>query len=146
VRRFRPAFLRILLGAAFALSGSLKLLQPSQEFLSIILGFKIVGGETARLLSVMLPWGEFVGGVFLALGLWAEPALVLLWTLNSLFIFSLGSSLARGIPLKDCGCFGKHFLLPVWATLLLDLGFWVAFLALWRLKDRSLSLDRAFQK
>lgn len=141
-----PAVLRICLGAVFVFSGSLKLLQPSQEFLSVVLGFEIVGGPSARFLSVFLPWAECLGGVFLVLGLWTEAALWCLWALNSLFILALGSVLARRIPMKDCGCFGERFSLPVWATLLLDFVFWAAFWVLWRSKHRSFTLDSAFQK
>ena len=140
------AVLRVALGLTFAVSGALKLMRSSQEFLSVILGYKILSGEPARLLSIFLPWTEFLGGVFLTLGLWTETAAAALWVLNSVFVLALGSALARGVTLKDCGCFGDRFSLPPWAVFLLDLGFWAAFWALWRSKSRSFGLDNAFQK
>ena len=141
-----PAGLRIALGLAFAVSGGLKLMQPSQEFLAVILKFQIIGGLPAQILSIFLPWTEFIGGVFLVLGLWTEAALGALWILNLLFILALGSALARRIPMKDCGCFGERFSLPIWATFILDGVFWAAFWVFWRSKNRFFSLDSAFQK
>lgn len=138
--------LRALLGSVFAASGLIKLLQPSEQFLAVILGFEIVGGFPARLLAVALPWAEFTLGVFLILGLWSSIATLGLWALNSAFILALASVLIRRLPLENCGCFGEKFSLPVWATVLLDLGIWGAYLLYWKYgrKHRSISLDKFF--
>ena len=139
---------RVLLGSVFAVSGLMKLLQPSGQFLAAILSFEITGGFPARALAATLPWAEWVLGVFLILGLWSEWAALGLWALNSVFVVVLASVLARHLPIDHCGCFGEKFTLPVWGTLLLDLGIWGTFFLFHRygLKSRCLSLDKLFTK
>lgn len=119
--------LRVVLGAAFAFSGYLKLIHPPEEFLAVILKFEIVGGQAARLLSVGLPWVEWVFGIFLIVGLWTRFAGGVLWALNTVFTAVLASVLLRRLPLESCGCFGERFALPVWTTLLIDLALWAGF-------------------
>ncbi len=138
--------LRVLLGAAFVVSGGLKLLAPSEEFLAAIHGFELIRGPGAQTLSVALPWAEFVFGVLLMLGLWTEISGALLWILNSVFIAALSSVLIRKIPMGDCGCFGKGISLPVSSTLLLDTAIWMAFFIFWSRSRRqeAFSLDKIF--
>lgn len=140
--------LRVLLGLVFAVSGLIKLIQPSGQFLAVILGFEIVGGLSARLLASAIPWAEWMLGVLLILGLFSCIATLGLWALNSVFILALASVLVRRLPLENCGCFGEKFSLPVWATLLLDLGIWGAYLLYWKygLKQSPWNLDSLFKK
>lgn len=139
--------LRVFLGVIFTVSGGLKLLEPSQQFLETILGFEIIGGAPARFLSVALPWTELIFGVFLVLGLWTEAATAILWVMNSVFILALTSVLVRGLPMDECGCLGKKFSLPVPGALLLDVVFWAAFFFLWtqRRRHSQWSLDKLFR-
>jgi len=139
---------RAVWGSVFVFSGGIKLLAPPEEFLATIYRFELVHGQAAQVLSIGLPWAEFIFGVFLILGLWSEISLAFLWALNSVFIAALASVLIRKVPMGDCGCMGKNISLPVSSTLLLDLALWMGFFLLFRLKKRqkSWSLDQRFSK
>ena len=143
-----PALVRIAVGCVFIVSGFLKLVQPYQNFLDVIHRFELVGGRTAVVMAIALPWVEFTGGVFLALGLWFREAAAALWCLNTLFIAALASALLRRLPVENCGCFGEKLSLPVRWTLALDVGLWLLFWFLFKKKELAsiLSLDRQFSK
>ena len=114
---------RILLGALFTVSGFQKLSSPYQNFSVVVEQYQIVKGPTADLVALTLPWAEFIGGVFFALGLWESVSLSVLWVLNVLFIGVLSSGLIRKLPLTDCGCFGAAISLPPPVILGLDVLF-----------------------
>ena len=60
-----------------------------------------------HLTAVVVPWVEFIVGIFTVLGLWT--ARFLRWTLMlfAVFIIIVGQALLRGLPLDHCGCFGS---------------------------------------
>ena len=131
--------LRILAGAVFAVSGYLKLIEPAQNFLTVIQGYQILGGLAALWAARVIPWAEFIFGVFLVLGLWPRTALTALWALNSAFILALGSAIWRKLPLKDCGCFGDSLSMSLHDTLLFDMGLFLIFVLLIKLQKSTLS-------
>ncbi len=135
--------LRIFVGAVFAVSGFLKLLQPYQNFLAVIQTYQVLPPAFATAAAIALPWAEFLLGVFLVLGLWTRPALACLWALNTSFIALLVSAIARRLPIQDCGCFGDWIHLSPQQTLGIDIVLWSIFALLWkRTEDASrMSLD-----
>ena len=137
---------RIFIGAIFAFSGFMKLISPSENFLSVILNYQLISGPPAVLLSKALPWIEFIGGVFFALGLYTRHALFTLWALSTVFIIALSSVLIRGISLDDCGCF-SGMSLSVPQTLAADIFFWSFFA--WSFFIREIGIwqaDNRFKK
>ncbi len=141
-------FARVLLGVLFAVSGFTKLLEPYQNFLSVIHTYGILAGAPGMWAARIIPWLELVGGVFLALGLWTRLASMGLWILNSAFIGVLTQALVRHLSLDECGCFGEWFKLKPEDMLKLDVGLWVLFLGLFIFKKQSMlwSLDSCFKK
>lgn len=127
----RVAFpLRVAIGSLFAVSGFLKLIAPEEAFRAAVESYKILSGAPAGAAAIGIPWGELLGGVFLAIGLWSRASLAVLWALNSVFLAAVVSAIARGLSLKDCGCFGpaeSGFSLTPLQVLSLDAVLWLAF-------------------
>ncbi len=139
--------LRLVVASIFILSGVTKLTQPYQNFLSVIQSYQILSGGGAALAARVMPWVEFIFGVFLFLGLWLRLSASVLWMLNTVFIGVVASALIRRIPVGDCGCFGGSFSLSPSQVLFLDIGLWAAFAVLIVFHKRAVlfSLDNHFE-
>lgn len=135
--------LRIALGGFYAASGWMKLMAPTEKFAATIAQYDFVRGPLAEIATYGVPWAEFLGGIYLILGLRTAGALRILWALNTAFVLILSQALVRNLPIRDCGCFGQKVTLSPEQTLLLDIVTWALFLLLhWQLKNtRKLSLD-----
>ncbi|PIU40008.1 MAG: hypothetical protein COT00_03985 [Candidatus Omnitrophica bacterium CG07_land_8_20_14_0_80_50_8] len=140
-------FLRLSAGFVFAASGFIKLMQPTQNFLSAIQSYELLGGTPAVLLAKTMPWAEFIVGVFLIVGLWSRISILILWLFNTVFIGVVSYALIRRLPIQDCGCFGDSFSLPPQKILCLDIALWFVFLSLAAFFDRSkhYGLDKYFE-
>ena len=143
---FFRLLLRAALGGIFIVSGFQKLLSPPQNFAAVIEKFEIIQGPVAALLSVTLPWVELVAGILFVLGLWTTAALAILWLMNTVFIGALASALVRGLPIDQCGCFGKALSIPLPVMLGMDAVVWGLFLiSFLQRKKASPSLDTFFK-
>lgn len=146
----KPVFviLRALIGTVFMVSGYSKLTAPFQNFLSVIHNYDVIYGAPATLLAQILPWIEFVTGVFLLLGLWSRATLVSAWFMNLMFVLVLAQGLLRGLPLANCGCFGDSFHLKPAHMLVLDILLMAAifFLNSRRSEAFTWSMDDYFQE
>ncbi len=121
--------LRLVIGGLFVFSGYSKLMGSSANFAGVILTYQIVDLRTAAVMASVLPWVQFIAGVFFILGLWFRPSLWVLWGMNAVFTGAIASTLVRGIRLADCGCFGEvGHAVPVEATLALDIVIFFVFL------------------
>ena len=139
-------FLRILIGSVFIVSGFIKLMQPYQNFLSVVHSYEILKDPLADWFAIAMPWAEFILGVFLILGLWVRPAILSLWAMNTIFIIALASALIRRLPIQECGCFGESFSLPPQWMLALDVLMWCLFMMMagYFESTRTFSLDKKF--
>jgi len=138
---------RMLTGMVFAVSGFLKLVAAPDDFLRSVLSYRILSGTPAVVLARGLPWAELCLGVFLALGLWTDFALLTLWIFVTAFSIAVFLAMFRGISIEGCGCFGpKMSALPLSMTLTLDAALWFTFLLLcMRLSEtHRFTLDRKF--
>lgn len=140
--------LRILLGGLFFWSGFLKLLEPWQNFQVVIEAYQVLSGDPVRWAAQCVPWLEALGGLFLLTGLYARPAVYLLWGLNTVFLAALAQAVVRKLPIRECGCFGDAFSIPLPMMLTLDTALWFGFGAviLWAQESSMASLDRYFSK
>ena len=140
--------LRIAAGAVFIISGFLKLVQPYQNFLAVINHFQIISGEPAVWIAVAMPWIEFISGVFLALGLWTRISAAALGSLSVLFMSVIGWALIRRLPIKECGCFGENFSLPIEKMIFVDFLLLAAFILLWKAYQhaKQFSLDSLWEE
>lgn len=102
--------LGVLLGAAFLYASHDKILFPAQ-FAKIVYLYRLIGPNQAvgylpaNLLAITLPWIEAVAGLLLVVGLWRREAAAVVSGLLVVFLVAVGSTLARGIDVQNCGCF-----------------------------------------
>ncbi|MBI3621693.1 MAG: DoxX family membrane protein [Nitrospirae bacterium] len=97
---------RVILGGVFAVSGTVKLIEPVENFMAAIHAYDLLPVWMERPLAVTLPWVEMGSGVLLVLGLLTRASVMIVALQLAVFTVALGSTLLRGISLEDCGCFG----------------------------------------
>ena len=94
---------RLFLGVLFIYASIDKILHPA-EFAKIVYNFHILPGFLINIFAIILPWLEFLIGVFLILGIALESMAFLATSLLVIFMVALGVNLIRGIDI-NCGCF-----------------------------------------
>lgn len=102
---------RLLVGAVLVYAGASKAAQPAQEFALVIDAYGLLGPSLALPMAGILPWIELLVGWALILGVSTRLAAAAAGGLTGIFLIAIGSVLARGISLPNCGCFGDalHF-------------------------------------
>lgn len=141
--------MRVAAGVIFVYSGFEKLLSPYQNFLSVIYGYKVIGGSVAHAAAILVPWIELLAGLYLLLGLWTRLAAGILWGLNSIFIIAITQALIRKLPIQDCGCFGEaSHKMPLQAVLAMDAALWIVYALIFFFPNAAgwMGLDRLFKK
>jgi hypothetical protein len=98
---------RVLLGGVFLVSGLHKTAAPPEEFAVVIEAYHLVSAATAAFMSITLPWAEILLGLMLVTGFKARKASAAGGAFFLMFIFAIGSTIVRGVPLENCGCFGS---------------------------------------
>lgn len=102
--------LAIAVGGLFVYASLSKIADP-RAFAKIVYHYQVVGPSAtlgflpANLVAVALPWVELIAGVLLVSGLWRREAAVIVAVLLAVFVAAVGSTLARGIDIQNCGCF-----------------------------------------
>ena len=102
--------LAIAVGAVFVYA-SLSKIQDPRAFAKIIYHYQVIGPSAAlgfvpaNLLAVSLPWLELIAGVLLVTGIWRREAALISAVMLVVFVAAVGSTLARGIDIQNCGCF-----------------------------------------
>ncbi len=132
---------RLLVGGVFCYSGWNKLTHPIEEFQYAIEQYQLFSSEWARMIAHVLPWVELVFGVFVLLGFLRSLSAFALSLLSVSFIALLGSSLARGIEIQNCGCFGKNIHLTPEQAIIVDGFLLILLLFLSSVKNTPLELD-----
>lgn len=133
---------RLLAGSVLVYAGATKAAGPSEEFALVISYYQILPRDMTLSMAALLPWLEVLTGWALLLGASTRYAAAAAGGLFGAFLLALASTLARGIALPNCGCFGDglHFTVPqalAFDSCLLGLS-WLAF----RSGGKVLSLDR----
>jgi putative oxidoreductase len=136
-------FSRILLAVLFIFSGLEKLIHPPEEFMVILKGYHLLPEGLVRPMALGFPWIELLFGTFLLMGLFYRVSLLVVGGLLLTFTLAIASTLIRGIPLEDCGCFKSLGIRENGPTALarnlILLLFW---LNLYFYKDRPFTLDQ----
>ena len=102
--------LAIIVGGVFVYA-SLSKIEDPQAFAKIIYHYQVIGPSAslgfvpANLTAVVLPWIELIAGVMLIVGLWRREAAIVTAVMLVVFVAAVGSTLARGIDIQNCGCF-----------------------------------------
>lgn len=111
---------RWIAGALLVFSGFLKLRAPVEEFAAALEAYHLFPAAVVFPLARVLPWVEYLLGIYLITGLWLRWTAPAALTLFGSFVAVLGISLARGAGLASCGCFGGAWPLSPSSTLVLD--------------------------
>lgn len=94
---------RLLVGGLFIYASYYKIIEPG-SFAKSIWFYHLVPGSLINLMALILPWVEFIAGIFLILGVMYRGAALWMNVLLVVFIVALATTIARGIDI-DCGCF-----------------------------------------
>lgn len=102
---------RVFIGAVLVYAGASKAAAPAEEFALVIGAYDLVPASVALPLAGLLPWVELLVGWALLLGVEARTASAAAGAMTAVFLAAIGSVLARGIQIPNCGCFGEamHF-------------------------------------
>jgi len=105
-KRVTRVAVRWTLGAVFIGAGALKLVHPV-AFYADLLAYGIDAPDWFfRVVAVILPWIEILGGGLLIADWWTESVSFLVAGMCLVFVLALGQAVLRGLDLK-CGCFGE---------------------------------------
>ena len=102
--------LAIALGGVFVYASLDKIADP-RAFAKIVYHYQVIGPSAtlgfvpANLVAVVLPWLELICGVLLVAGPWRREAAAVTAAMLAVFVAAVGSTLARGIDIRNCGCF-----------------------------------------
>jgi len=135
--------IRVLVGGVFVYSGWNKLMAPMENFVVVLQGYQFLSSNLILPIAFLVPWLEFIFGVFLALGFLTRTSSAVLGAFLVVFISLLARSLWLHLPIHECGCFGGGISLSPRQAMALDSGLLLAALILMG-KGKSLlfSLDR----
>jgi uncharacterized membrane protein YphA (DoxX/SURF4 family) len=96
--------LRLLVGGAFVIAGTLKIADPAKFALDVG-NYRLVPHDLINLVAILLPWIEVTAGAFVLTGIWLRAAALVVSSLTAVFFAVIVSALARGLNI-ECGCFG----------------------------------------
>ena len=135
------------MGLLFVVSGSEKLIGPYQNFLYVVQGYDLFPSSIEEVVAKVVPWIEFIIGLFLFLGLWTKASLIVTSLLFASFIGIVSQAILRKLDLSDCGCFGELISIPLPILMVMDTVLLI--LTIWAIKNVSkteaLGLDRYFR-
>ncbi|MBI2842494.1 MAG: DoxX family membrane protein [Armatimonadetes bacterium] len=94
---------RVVVAGVFIYAAVGKIQDPA-EFADAVMGFRILPLQFVNIFAIILPWVELIGGVCLLSGVLVTSSALLLVALNVMFMFAVGSAMARGLDI-ECGCF-----------------------------------------
>ncbi|MBI3565143.1 MAG: DoxX family membrane protein [Elusimicrobia bacterium] len=110
-RALLAMFARVFVGAVLVYAGASKAAAPAEEFALVIGAYDVLPTSMTLPMAGLLPWVELIVGWALILGVQARMAGAAAGAMTTMFLAAIGSVLARGIPIPNCGCFGEamHF-------------------------------------
>jgi uncharacterized membrane protein YphA (DoxX/SURF4 family) len=105
--RLRDVLLRLVLGGVFAYAGFMKLTEPVANFAAALEQYLLLPRAAVPVLARLLPWAEWIGGMFLILGFMIRSSAACLSLLSLAFIAALSWNFLSGKGMENCGCFGS---------------------------------------
>ena len=136
---------RIALGVIFIFASFYKILHPA-AFVQAVIGYKLLPFFMVNLFALILPWLEFICGIFLLLGLMTGGSILIINLLIIMFLFAMGSALVRGIDI-GCGCFPPWIEQKITIRILLrDTIIFLVALQVFFCDRRVLSLDKLIRR
>jgi uncharacterized membrane protein YphA (DoxX/SURF4 family) len=102
--------LALVVGGVFIYASHAKIEDP-RAFAKVVYHYQVIGPSAAigfvpaNLAAVALPWLELVVGILMVVNAWRREASAIAAVLLFVFIAAVGSTMARGIDIQNCGCF-----------------------------------------
>lgn len=113
VKLFKSKIIKLLsqliLGSIFIYAGIGKIINPD-SFANSIKSYKLLPVTIIPIVSVVLPWIEFIFGILLIVGLFIKFSAIALTSLMIIFMTALSIQAIKG-NIIDCGCFDKASIL-----------------------------------
>ena len=136
---------RLIAGMVFLWASYDKILHP-QEFMRIAHNYRILPPALEPLFALILPWVEFLVGLFLVIGLFTEASALLNVGMLVMFLVAIPSALLRHIDI-NCGCFSTAHSVKVGMDLIYrDILLLIPALLVLFFPSRLLALDRLLLK
>ena len=111
---------RLIVGGTFLTAGLMKLLEPAQNFQSVLEQFTRIPRAALAPLAGSIPWIEWIAGGWLLIGFLPRLAAAVLGLLSLSFIVILSAPVWTGQGLADCGCFGARIGISINQMYMLD--------------------------
>lgn len=111
---------RLTVGAALIYAGASKAAGPAEDFAYILSAYDVLPRDFTLPAAAVLPWLELLVGWALVLGVGTRQAAACAGGLFACFLAAVSSTLLRGIPLPNCGCFGETIHLSPAQALIMD--------------------------
>ena len=126
---------RLALALTFIYAGIVKI-QDVVAFAGHVAAYQILPYAVNYLVAATLPYVEFIAGLLLLLNVRIRPALLVVGSMNLVFMVALSSVLVRGLDI-DCGCFDPGGGQDVTArvALLRDVGLMILVVLVWWLRS-----------
>jgi putative oxidoreductase len=130
-------FSRLSLAAIFLYAGVIKATDVI-AFAGQVANYQLLPYAWNFFVAAILPYVEILCGVLLLFNKRVRPSLLILLTLNSVFIIALASVMMRGFDI-DCGCFNpdSNNPTPPIAAIMRDFVFVLLILTAWFFKPES---------
>lgn len=98
---------RVLIGGVFLFAGFSKLILPHAEVVAQVQQYQLLPIWLVSLTATVLPWVEVASGTAVFVGLYTTWAAGLITAQLMCFSLLMVLVIAAGIPIEDCGCFGR---------------------------------------
>ena len=99
---------RVCVGLIFAYAGFMKLIEPRANFEAALSIYPLIPFSWLPLISVVIPWCEWIFGSFLILGFLPRFSASVICVLLAGFLILIATGpLLGGKASEACGCFGK---------------------------------------
>jgi uncharacterized membrane protein YphA (DoxX/SURF4 family) len=141
-RDFLTLILRLVVGSVLIYAGASKTSSPTEEFAYIIQAYDLIPAALALPMAGLLPWVELLVGWSLVLGVETRLSSAAAGGLFAMFFVAVGSALARGIGLPNCGCFGEGMHFSLGQTLAFDSVMLISCYTAFRYAPDAISVDR----
>ena len=141
VRRspYLSVFCRLLVGVIFIEFALSKIMRPAVFAMNVV-DYGLTPAWGVNLWSLVLPWAELLGGLFLVLGIRTRAAATIIGGMNIIFIIGLVNAIFLGLPI-NCGCVGEVGEPVNWWKVLKNAGMLFMAIQIF-LYDRLFVLDR----
>ena len=139
--------IRLLVGGVSVYSGWHKLMAPVENFMAVLEGYQFLPSPFISGVAFLVPWLEFIVGVFLMLGFMTRESAAVLSVFLVVFMSLLARSLWLHLPIHECGCFGGAISLSPKQAIALDSALFLGtVLLMGRGKSIIFSLDQRLHK